>query len=760
MQMTRDTPDPSPAGTPSPLVAAQAAHQPAADTGFSEAILTIRKRKYIVLAAMLLGFVYGWYTSSTQPRLYRSTGAIEIQTGSSNEFRVGSTGGGGDSSTTLTTQVYILKSDSLLLAVARDLDLANSRPFFGAKGPMPHRSVDDPRMRQSVIAMLSGDITVVSLPKTDIIHITCSTLDANLSAQIVNKLISEYIQRSFQSRFDATQRASNFLSLQLRDLKQEVEDAQERLIDLGKRIGNIGLGVDSTHNEIAANLDDLSRALAQAQMRRILAGTRYQLMKGTDPSMLDPSIDSAAGGAGGGASLINTLRSQLENIRAQYAALTVSLGPNHPQVKELRAQMDSVQQSLTSEQNRLLDQAKEDYVAAQANEAETRAALDAEKAQAYKLRDDLVDYSLRQREYEASRTLYDTLSQRLRTAGIEAGLESTEIDIIDNATPPVGPTLTPRSSTLVVDTLAMLLLGVVEGLDVGIQTLSELETITGLPSLALIPRARRVADSSSLTVAERNLAVLSGPRTQFAEAFRALRTSLLLSTAGAEPQMILVTSAGPSEGKTTAATNLACVLAQRGVRVLLMDADLRRPSIHHRFGLNGKLGLTSVISGAVPLANAIQKLDEVPNLDILVSGPVPPFPTEMLGSDVMHNLLKELRGIYTHIVMDSPPLLSVTDSVVLAREADAVVMIVRHGKSNKHAVRRGRDILVRAGARITGIALNAVDLNSPEYYAYYGYTGYSGYSAGGVESDAWDAKSKAAPPPSSDDTSRRNGGPQ
>jgi succinoglycan biosynthesis transport protein ExoP len=146
-----------------------------------------------------------------------------------------------------------------------------------------------------------------------------------------------------------------------------------------------------------------------------------------------------------------------------------------------------------------------------------------------------------------------------------------------------------------------------------------------------------------------------------------------------------------------------------------------------------------VLTGAMTLEQAIQNCPEIPNLDILVSGPVPPFPTEMLGSASMRELLQRCRGIYTHIVMDSPPLLSVTDSVVLARDADAIVMIIRHGKSSKHAVRRGRDLLVRSGAPLTGIVLNAVDLNSPEYYAYYGYYGYSGYAAAGVDSAGWEA---------------------
>jgi capsular exopolysaccharide synthesis family protein len=217
----------------------------------------------------------------------------------------------------------------------------------------------------------------------------------------------------------------------------------------------------------------------------------------------------------------------------------------------------------------------------------------------------------------------------------------------------------------------------------------------------------------------------------------------MLSTAGHKPCVILLTSATPDEGKTTVSLNLACILAQPDVRVLLIDADLRRPSLHHRFGLQGRVGLTSVLTGSVDFEKALQNVPEVPTLDILVSGPVPPFPTEMLSSDTMLQLLERCRGIYTHIVLDSPPLLAVTDSVVLAREADAVVIVVRHGKSNKNAVRRARDLLLRSGAGISGTVLNAIDLNSPEYQSYYGQYGYAGYASEGTTPNAWRSRSSS-----------------
>jgi succinoglycan biosynthesis transport protein ExoP len=255
----------------------------------------------------------------------------------------------------------------------------------------------------------------------------------------------------------------------------------------------------------------------------------------------------------------------------------------------------------------------------------------------------------------------------------------------------------------------------------GLRSVAEVEAITELPSLAVIPRARPVATPfADTSVASRSIGSLALPKSQFAEAFRSLHTAVMLSTGGHPPKRILFTSATPSEGKTTAASNLACILAQGDPRVLLIDADLRRPTIHYRFGLNGRAGLTSVLTGATTFDNALQKIPGVPNLDILLSGPVPPFQTEMLSSEPMNALLAHCDQVYTHIILDSPPILSATDGVGLAKDTDAVILVVRHGKSRKHTVRRARDLLLRSGAPVSGIVLNAVDLNSPEYCGYPG----------------------------------------
>ncbi|MGP8260057.1 MAG: GumC family protein [Acidobacteriaceae bacterium] len=715
------------------------------DTSLTEAVATLRKRQWVLILAAVLGLSYGAYKAYTQPKLFGATTTIQVHNGASNEYRVDvNSDYGDDQQTKMNTEVAILQSSALLTTVAREMDLANNPDFFGIKGPVPHQSLDDPNVRNNVVGELQGSMIVAIVPRTEMIRITYYSLSPKMAADIANRIIYDYIQRSYQTPVESTRRVSQWLSGQLDELKTEVEQSQEQIMALQRKLGT--LGYDSSHSQLQSSLEELLSAEESAKVARITAESRYRMVAGMDPNTIGDSIETTPGTAPGE---LNTLRAQLATAKASYAELTApgGVGENNPRAKSLQSQINTLTKEIDTEQSRLEIQAKETYLAAKAAEDKIEQELDMRKAEAYQQGDDLVQLTILQREFDQNRTLYDGLMQRLETAKVQAGLEALEVDVVDPALAPLSPTMRAPSSIIISNTVFFLLGGIVivfilEGLDTGMHNIQEIETVMGMPSLAIIPQSKRtsVEQTATMSTAQRNIHVLTQPKSQFTEAFRALRTSLLLATAGQPPKFILFTSAMPSEGKTTMASNLACILSQSDVRVLLMDADLRRSNIHHRFGLTGKLGLTTVLAGTSTLEEAVQHIPETPNMDILPSGPVPPFPTEMLSSETMQALMKKLGKIYSHIVIDSPPVLSVTDAVVLGNMVDAVVLVVRHGKESKNVMRRARDLLARSGAPMTGLVLNAVDVKSPDYYGYYGY---SGYSYGNIDADTWETQNSA-----------------
>lgn len=719
------------------------------DTSLHEAVAALSKRRWIWITAAILGLCYGFYKAVTQPKLYQATSTIQVHNGASNAYKLQADDDYEDDSLTrMNTEVLILQSDTLLSTVADEMNLPNNSDFI-TLGCAPKCKMQDPQVRVSVIGTLKSHLTISVIPRTEMMTISYSSLSAELSAAIVNAIIRDYIHYSFEAPVHQTELVSDWLSEDLDALKSQLERTQEQMLQSERKLGLLGFdtqrGTGET-SQMQSSLDQLLNAEGAAKIARIDAEQRYLMIKNMDPTALEGSIEITPGTM---PVELNALRAQLAVARSDYSRLGATEGPNNPKMRALQDQINNITKQLTDERNRLETQAREVFLAAQRTEQATDQELEAKKAEAYSQGNEMVRFTLLQREYEQNRTLYDGLKQRLETAKIESGLGATEVDQVDKALPPVSPTITSTTRLVLTNGLFFLIGGVViafaiDSLDTSLHNVQEIEAVMEMPSLAVIPRARRpVAEqAATMSIVQRNIAILNQPKSQFTEALRSLRTSLLLSTAGHPPKFMLFTSATPSEGKTTTASNLAGILSQGDARVILLDADLRRPSIHHRFGLTGKLGLTTVLAGASPLEDVIQRIPELPNLDILPSGPVPPFPTEMLSSDAMRDLLLRLGQEYTYVVIDSPPILSVTDGIILSHFADAVVLVVRHGKSNRNVMRRTRDLLVRAGAPTAGIVLNAVDPNSPDYYDYYGY---SGYSYGSMDAATWDTQSDSQP---------------
>jgi exopolysaccharide transport family protein len=718
------------------------------DSLLREYVRVLIKSKWVVIASVAL--VVGVVTISTlrTKPIYEAVGSIAINKMDPVTFNLK------DSSSSveyydpadMDTEVRILKSDLLALQVIRQLNL-DKQPESGAENKSPSSlqlTTDamqpDSARTSAVLIGFKGNLQVSLVPNTRIIEIRYRSPDKNLAARVVNTLANTYVEQNFKTRFESTMQASDWLSKQLVDLQIKVETSQEKLVKYQKE--HEILGIDEKQNITTAKLDELNRELTTAESARMEKESIYHLVQSGDSDSIAAAanVDGAARGSSANSALLEKLREQQADLKIQAAQLSTQFGPSYPKLAQLTSQLKEVDAQIQTEIRKVATRLRGDYLAAVQRESMLRSALEQQKQQANKLNESAIEYSLLKRDVDANRTLSEGLLERLKEAGVTAGLRSNNFRIVDVArvpTSPSGPNI-PRNLAFALALglstgigLAFLL----ESMDNTVRTPEQAQIISALPSLGMITLGSRstregaggekLALASSKEVVE--LVTKSRPRSQMAESYRALRTSLLLTFAGGPPKVILVTSALPEEGKTTTSVNSAIVLAQKGNRVLLIDADLRRPSIHKTLGMGPKSGLSNVLTGTATLQEAIIPSTILPELFILPAGTPPPNPAELLASTKMKNVLEELRKNYDHIVIDSPPTLSVTDAVVMSTDADAVVLVIRSGHTTKPALRRARDILLQVNARVCGVLVNAVNLNSPDYYYHYEYQGKYGH---------------------------------
>ena len=486
--------------------------------------------------------------------------------------------------------------------------------------------------------------------------------------------------------------------------------------------------MDKKQNIVTAKLDELDRQLAAAEMDRIQKEATYKLVSTGDSSVFTKPPRE------GEQSMMGKLREKQADLDTQRAQLTTQFGAGYPKVAEIDNQLKQIEKEITGEKARLRDQSRDEYLAALQRENLLITAFNQQKQEANKLNESAIEYSVLKRDAEANRQLYQDLLQRLKEAGVSAGLRSSNIRVVDVARIPTGPIKPNVPRNIQFGLLLGLACGIglaftLESLDTSIRTIEEISAVSTLPTLGTIPiqgalngslRKRLKTASVELESTESALITYTRPRSEAAEAYRSLRTSILLSSYGAPPKVILVTSAVPQEGKTTVSANSALVLAQRGGRVLLVDADLRRPGIDRIFGFRSRTGLSTLISGAQKFEEVAVPFADFPNLTILPAGPIPPQPAELLGSSVMKDYIARWRDEFDHVVIDSPPCLSVTDAVVLSPEADRVILVARSGRTTKIVLRRACDLLTQVNARVMGIVLNGLNTRSTEGYYYYG----------------------------------------
>jgi polysaccharide biosynthesis transport protein len=626
------------------------------------------------------------------------------------------------------TQSKILTSETLALQTIRNTVLAGT----DSSEAIATGSLANQRRPPELSAFL-GALAVRRVPNSHLMDVTFESTSPELAAQIVNAHIRNYIDQNRRSHYEATTSATAWLTDQLDEFRVRMKNAEDARLDYERK--NQIWELDDKQNVSTQRLAEVNRQLIDAESERMRKQALYDFARSGDVDVV-PQVRDSPG--------VQDLIRKRSDLSGQVADALNQYGPNYPKVVRLQAQIKELDQNLEREKKAVVARLESDFHEAEQREELLNRVLDQQKAESTMMSERMVQYNILKRDAEANKTLYDGLLTKLKEAGISSALQSSNIRVIDPAMIPAYPSRPAKSRNVALAFLVGLVGGIGlallrEYMDNTVKTPDDIENLARLPSLAVVPaftETKRDGSPRSKLISgfagnghdkPVELVAQHLPKSQMSEAFRALRTALLLSQADRPPQIVLVTSALPREGKTTAAANLAVTLAQLGDRTLLIDADLRKPGIGRLLNLGaGKYaGLSSYLAGVSSLDLVTVQHPAIPNLSAIPTGPLPPNPADLLSSHNLADAVAELRTKYKFVVIDSPPIMAATDAVILSVQADGVLLVVRCGETPKEAFTRTRDLLISVKCRLLGVILNAVDSSAPDYYYSYRYYPYS-----------------------------------
>ena len=627
----------------------------------------------------------------------------------------------------LRTQVKVLESDNLAWQTIQQLGIDQSAEFSPPRGGKP---VSPAIVQISLINAFRDHLRVEWVRNSRMLEVSFEARDPRLAAAVANALVSNYAEYNFRKRYDATRQASGWMEQQLDELKAKVEKSQQAMVDYERQ--NAIVNINDKQSVEEQRLAQLSNDYTNAQNVRLDKESLFELA----------SSNEAEAAVLMQSEVLGRLEEKYAELKAQLVDASGQYGPNYPKVVRLQDQVNEIQGFIERERKRIAGRVRNDYRAAMGREKLLAAALAREKEAVGRLNQVLIQHNLLKREFETTQQLYENLLQHLKDATVSAGLRATNIHVVDPALPPAAPIRPKKTQNIAMGLLGGLALGVMlaliaDVLDNSVKSVEDIERLTGMPTLAVIPlaasdRARRAwrkgaGEKAASSTTPVGLAVLKHPASPLAESYRALRTSVLLSTPGHPPQVILITSSQPNEGKSCTCLNLALTLAQRGGRVVIIDGDLRKPGVASVLGLANGKGLSSILTGAHGLEEALQQLDALPGLWVLPGGPRPPNPADLLSSVSMKEVLAELRGRFDHVVIDSPPVLLVTDATILTPLVDGIMLVVESGMTVRGAIQRTHKILENAGGKVLGVVLNKLDARRNGYYGSYYPSAYGKY---------------------------------
>ena len=698
-------------------------------------VLILRKHQWLILSFMAAVVTIVSVTTFRTKPVYVASAEIEIDHENANILPFQGMDPYSyvmDLDNYIETQSRILTSETLALETIRSMGLAGTPEFAGAgSDAIAIGSLKNQKFPPEIGSFLGG-LTVHRIPNTTLMQVSYESTDPALAARILNAHLENFIAQNYRSRYEATEGATKWLQSELDELSVKMRRSEDARIQYERN--NQIWAVDDKNNVTTVRLADLNKELTDAQSDSLKKQALYEFAKAGELDAVPQLRDNA---------VLQGMEKNRSDLSIQYTDAVNQYGPNFPKVQRIQAQIKALDEQIMRERKGIVTQLENDYREAKQHEDLLSKALDGQKAEVNAMSEKMLQYNILKREAESNKTLYDGLQTKLKEAQISSGLKSSNIRIVDPAMVPSTPARPAKTKNI---TLAILV-GLIGGIGLAflreyfentVNTPDDVETLSRLPSLAVVPAfSDGMAPTKNNKFFKHNspnghakrveLVAQHLPNSQTAESFRALRTALLLSRPDHPPQVILVTSALPREGKTTSAANLAVTLAQLGDKTVLVDADLRKPGVGRLLNLGkGKFaGLSSYLAGASTLDLVTVPHPAIPNLSAIPTGPLPPNPADLLSSHKWTEAIAELRTKFKFVVIDSPPILAATDGVILSAQVDGVIIVVRSGETPKEAFTQTRDLLTGVKANLLGVVLNAVDSTAPDYYYSYRYYPYS-----------------------------------
>jgi succinoglycan biosynthesis transport protein ExoP len=733
------------------------------ETTFREYLFVILKRKWLILSLVLVITSLVAIQAYREPSIYQGATSVRIEQRGQSILATGALVINQPDPNFWGTQIKLLTNPTLARQVILTLDLQKDPAFLGGQAetgvfsslkrifsgekkvadsaqgsnsdpnPLGESEMNDKQLSAEDLKKLEpyedaliANLTVAPIEKTNLVTIYYQHTNPYLAQTIANTFGDVFVQNNVERQEVGNTKAEIVLAQAIAKYQEKVKAERDARFNFAKEHG-LPLTPTAINLESEKERTYGAQLLAAENARRTLKA-EYEAARITDDPFSNPEVQKDEH--------IRRLRGKLSDLNERRDALLQIYTPEWPEVKKIDAQIRATEADLKKSPDQVLHSMKKRYEAAEATEKSLIIAYEKQHGTTTQQTKAEIDLAAMTQELATDEQYLNTLLQKQRDLSATSRDAGTNVSVATRSRLPQVPVGPPRLRNIVIAFLLSLMAGVglaflLDFLDDSIKSLNDIDRYLNLPALALIPAARNekpklrpaetaAASQSPLTA----LAMVGDVRSPVAEAYRHLRTSLLLSSAGSPPKTILVTSSQPSEGKTTTAINTAFMLAQTGAEVLIIDCDLRRPRLHSNFNLSNTSGLTNYLSGECPIDDVLQTYDKIPNLKLITSGPVPPNPAELLGSDKMRELLASLSERFAHVVVDSPPVISFTDASIISTFVDGVILVVHGGRSSRAVVRRARQQLADVGARIFGVVLNNVKVESPDYYYAAGYYSY------------------------------------